>query len=200
MRLLAVHAWTALFLLLTASTLQAHPHVWIECGISAEFDDQGLTGFRQRWVLDEMFSASMLPVIDQNNDGVISAEESEVAKREAFDNLKEYNYFTDVRIDGKPFTVQFVKEFRCTLDASNRLVYEFVVPCTVKAGPAFKTVTIGVYDQSFFCDIGCMDSAAAKSKAPAGLVVESRRVEIGNTAYEEFGFTPQGIELRFSTK
>jgi ABC-type uncharacterized transport system substrate-binding protein len=201
MRLFCVLTATAALLLsLLPSTVSAHPHVWIECGITAVFDNEGLTGFRQRWVLDEMFSASMLPVIDLNKDGRISPEESEVARREAFDNLKEYNYFTDVRIDGKPFTVQFVKEFRCTLDEAGRLVYEFFVPCTVKAGPSPKTVTIGVYDASFFCDIGCMEIPSAGAGAQTGLVVESKRVELTDTPFDQFQFFPAGIEIRFRTK
>jgi ABC-type uncharacterized transport system substrate-binding protein len=201
MRLFSVLTATAALLLsLLPTTISAHPHVWIECGITAVFDNEGLTGFRQRWVLDEMFSASMLPVIDLNNDGRISPEESEVAKREAFDNLKEYNYFTDVRIDGKPFLVEYVKDFVCTLDGEGRLIYEFFVPCTVKAVPTPKTVTIGVYDASFFCDIGCMEIPLSRDGVQDGLVVESKRVELTDTPFDQFQFFPAGIEIRFRTK
>jgi ABC-type uncharacterized transport system substrate-binding protein len=198
MRLLAVHACTALILSLLGSKLHAHPHVWIECQITAEFDAQGLTGFRQHWVLDEMFSASMLPQFDLDKDRVISAEENMLAKREAFDNLKEYSYFTHVRIDGKPFKVQFVKEFRCTLDAANRLVYEFFVPCTVRATSELKTITLGIYDSSFYCDIGYAEGTPKLAGILTDLIVQSRRVELNDS--EAMMYSPQGYEVRFKKK
>jgi ABC-type uncharacterized transport system substrate-binding protein len=198
MRRLTAAACAMLLVLLSASPLRAHPHVWIECEITPLFDAEGLTGFKQRWVLDEMFSASVLPMIDLDSDGVISPQENEIARSEAFDNLKHYNYFTDIRIDGQPFRVEWATDFVCSIDESKRLVYTFFVPCTVKAGPTFRTVTIGVYDHSFYCDVGCV--AALKPEAHPGLVVESRPVELSDTIFDLFMISPLGTEFRFKKR
>jgi ABC-type uncharacterized transport system substrate-binding protein len=200
LRLLLLSACTALFLNGSALPAMAHPHVWIECELKAEFGPQGLMGFRHRWVLDEMFSASILPDIDLDKDRVISPRESETARKVAFDNLKEYGYFTDVRIDGKPFKVQFVKDFRCTLDSSGRLVYEFFVPCTVQAGANPKSVTIAVYDNTYFCDVAYAKGTPKIGGNNAELTVESKAVVLGEAAPDSFMPPPKGFEFRFRRK
>jgi ABC-type uncharacterized transport system substrate-binding protein len=57
-----------------------------------------------------------------------------------------------VKIDGKPFEVNFVKDFNPKI-IQNRVVYHFFVPCHVKAASSFKEVRIAIYDESFYTSV-----------------------------------------------
>jgi hypothetical protein len=64
-------------------------------------------------------------------------------------SLRDFGYFTDVRIDGERFQVQWIRDFKAELEAG-KLTYEFFAPCHVKAAETPKTVKIAVYDHSFY--------------------------------------------------
>ena len=42
------------------SPASAHPHVFVDYGISFVFDEKGLTGIAIDWAFDEMFSQMLL--------------------------------------------------------------------------------------------------------------------------------------------
>jgi hypothetical protein len=92
-------------------------------------------------------------------------------------NIKEFGYFTDIRIDGERFAIQWVKDFNASLD-KGRLVYEFTAPCHVKASATPRHVKIAVYDDSFYTYVNyasdegqnvnpAMDPMFADPSAPA---------------------------------
>lgn len=194
------YAGVVLLSMLAAETVQAHPHAWIDCEITARFDARGLAGFQQNWIFDEMFSATFIDEFDQDKNRVIDSAENARLKAEAFDNLKNFGYFNDIRIDGTTFPVQFVTEFQARIDGAGRLVYEFFIPCHVTAISTFKTVAIGVYDQSFYSDIGYTESTPQWAGATSGLVVDSRQVEFSDTFFEVIRYSPKGFEIRFKTQ
>ncbi len=139
------------FLALNA-TVWAHPHVWIYGAIIIYFDKDGLSGFKQEWVLDEMFSQMIIHDYDSNQNRKFEPEEVKKVYEGAFINLRNFNYFTHVKIDGNPFEVEFVKDFNVKL-VKDSIVYHFFVPCHVKSVSSFKEVRIAVYDESFYTNI-----------------------------------------------
>lgn len=139
------------FLAFPVSGLQAHPHMFIESHVSIEFDEKGLAGFRMKWILDEMSGASFIMDYDANQDGQFSPRETAILKKEAFDNLKEYNYMSHVAIDGRAFEVEWVKDFSALIE-DNKLVYHFFIPCHVTAIEQNKRIQMAVYDDAFFID------------------------------------------------
>ena len=136
-------------LLAAPVTAPAHPHAFVEAHVTLAFDDQGLAGIHQRWVMDEMLAASVLDLVHEDGDGVLSKAEADAIERQSFRLLKEYNYFNHIRIDGKPFAVQWARDFSVTMDG-NRMIYEFLVPCHVAAGPRDHEVLVAVFDDSFY--------------------------------------------------
>ncbi len=102
--------WSRFFIVLLLSypvPLAAHPHVFVDNQIEIAFDTKGLAGISVQWTFDEMFSAGIIFDYD-DGDGVFSSREIALIKEECFSNLKEYGFFFDILIDGKPFPVVFV--------------------------------------------------------------------------------------------
>lgn len=142
-----------LFLLLfVPSALQSHPHIFIDNRITIVFDENGLAGFRLNWVFDKVFSAAIIHDFDRNGDQSFSRGEIEAVKDGAFSNLKNFHYFCDIAIDGSIFQVQYVTDFVAAVKQS-RIIYNFFVPCHVRATPGYKKVTIAVYDGTYFTEI-----------------------------------------------
>lgn len=135
--------------LLNAGKARGHAHVWIHGGVIVHFDEKGMAGFKQEWVFDEMFSSMIIHDFDRNRNGRFEPEEVKEVYKGAFSNLKNFDYFTHVKINGKVFRVKFVKDFNAKI-VKQRMVYHFFVPCHIKATSSFKKIQIAVYDESFY--------------------------------------------------
>ena len=146
-------SWLGIFCsVFFASSLFAHPHVFIDNTITIVFDQNGLVGIKVKWVFDEMFSSMLIHDYDKNGDGVFGPDEIEKIKNGAFSNLKNFHYFTYIKINGEKFKVEYVKNFSSYLD-SKRIVYNFFVPCHVSATSLFKEIKLSVYDNTYYTDI-----------------------------------------------
>lgn len=138
--------------LLAEGKISAHSHVWVHHGVIVHFDQNGLAGFKQEWVFDEMFSNMIIHDFDKNQDGRFEPTEIKAIQKGAFSNLENFEYFTHIKIDGKPFKVNFVKDFKAEI-VDDIVVYHFFVPCHVKALSSFKEIRIALYDESFYTSL-----------------------------------------------
>jgi len=130
----------------------AHPHVFIDNRIAVVFNDKGLKGFRHEWAFDEMFSSTIIQEFDLNADGEFSEEEIKKVEKGAFSNLKEYNYFTDITINGEQFKIQEVRDFYAEIDRGV-MIYQFFIPCEETAVIENKEVKIAVFDPTYFVQV-----------------------------------------------
>lgn len=89
---------------------------------------------------------------DKNKDSTFSHDEIEKIKNGAFSNLGGYNYFTYIKINGEEFSVKYVKDFSADLN-SNRVVYNFFIPCHVSATSSYKEIKLSMYDNTYYTDI-----------------------------------------------
>jgi ABC-type uncharacterized transport system substrate-binding protein len=135
--------------LLRLPETHAHPHVFVANRFRIVFDDEGLAGIQVRWVFDRYFSQMIADEFDTDRDGALNSFEVAVIKKDAFSNLANFDYFTFVKISGKPFEVKYVRNFNSTLK-DGVLYYEFLIPCHVKAGKAFKEIRVSPYDPSYY--------------------------------------------------
>ncbi len=149
--------------LLPASTAQAHPHVFVEYGIDFVLDEEGLAGFRQIWTFDEMFSMTMLMEFG-NGDMKLTPDEVDLFKKGAFDNLKGFNYFTTLVVNGQLHKVDNVTNFTARTE-NEKLIYEFFVPIKVKS-PA--KVEVAIYDESYYTDVYLLRDKV-RIENPAGI-------------------------------
>jgi len=163
--------WVFLLMLLV-NGLSAHPHLFIESSLIIHFDEKGLAGIEETWVFDEMFSASVIDDQDKNQDGKFDEAETAVIKEEAFDNLKDFDYFTYIRINGEPFAPEYVKGFKPSIE-KDKLVYNFYVPCHVSASVANKKIEVSIFDTSYFTAVTMLDEKPALQGTPDAFEVST---------------------------
>lgn len=143
----------ALFIIFVGiKTTSAHPHVFIDGHLSAKMSQDGLVGFQLKWIFDDMMSSGVILDYDIDGDGVFNKKERQTVKSEVFDYLKNYNYFTEIEIDGKPFKIKHIQQFKPQI-LEGKLVYDFFIPCQVMVSSYKKVVKISVYDKEYFSHI-----------------------------------------------
>lgn len=151
-KLFVIPILAVMIISLAHNTAWVHPHVFMVQRIGFLFDEKGLAGFKMQWKFDEMFSSMITEDYDKNKNNHL--EENEVAeiKKNAFSYLSNYNYFSFVKIDKKPFEVKYVKKFSARIE-KNKLMYEFIIPCHVSAARQKKHISIATYDPSYYSAI-----------------------------------------------
>jgi ABC-type uncharacterized transport system substrate-binding protein len=140
------------FLLSALQEAHAHPHVFIEQRLNAVFDDKGLAGIQVHWKFDEMFTSMIAEEYDINRNGRLEAKEIELIREKAFSRISGNSYFCFIKIENKPFHVNFIKNFKAALE-NYELVYEFFIPCHVTAAGKYKKLVIATYDPSYYTAI-----------------------------------------------
>lgn len=141
--------WCWLLLLAGPGIALAHPHVFADTSLNIVFDEDGLSGIEVEWVFDEFFSSMILEEFDTDHNNEINSKENRGLEKGAFRNLKNYNYFNWMAIDGKKFTIKWVKDFKAHVKGG-RLVYSFFIPCHVKASQKDKIVVISPSDPTYY--------------------------------------------------
>jgi ABC-type uncharacterized transport system substrate-binding protein len=158
----------------------AHPHVFVATRYTLVFDDAGLAGLRVNWRFDEMFSTMIAEDFDRNRDGAFDAAESAAVEQGVFRNLAQFGFFTHVEIDGKPFAVEFVKDFVASRDG-RVMVYSFLVPCHVPAGPQPRRIKVSPYDPEYYAAVFFARDRPVTLENADGFKVESRIIEDHDT-------------------
>ncbi len=153
---------TISLIFLLASAAFAHPHAFMECTFAFVMDKDGLVGFKQRWALDEITTVSVLDVVDNDRNGLLSDEEKIAIRDLTVDSLLAYHYFTVANVNGKDYPVRKIKGFTAELQ-DGKLIYEFLVPCRVAAVPGqTQEVKVAVYDDSFYTFVVYVEKGAAR--------------------------------------
>ena len=90
------------FALLTAAAVQAHPHVWATMTTELLYAPDGsMTGVRQAWTFDDMYSAFATTGIKARTKGQFTRQELQPLAQVNVESLKDFDYFTYAKIDGK---------------------------------------------------------------------------------------------------
>lgn len=186
-------------LLLQAPRAGAHPHVFVESSLTLVFDDQGLAGFRERWLLDEMFTAFLVGDFDTNADGAFDPDETAALKAGAFDNLREFQYFTHILIDGNPFEIPEATDFSVEMSSDGRAIYTFFIPCPIPADADPKSVTIAIFDDTYYCDVLLVKEAiGAQHHEPFSLKPDLK--DLPELTYYFDQVIPKGLVFTFQKK
>ena len=139
-----------LLLALSVGRADAHPHVWVTLHSEILYAADGsMTGVRHAWQFDDMFSAYALQGIHHSKKGQYTREELASLAEVNVTSLKEYDYFTFARGDGKK--LRFTEPVDYWLEYRNAaLILHFTLP--LKTPATTKTLQIEVYDPSIFVD------------------------------------------------
>lgn len=144
----------------------AHPHVWVDTRSTVLFDNTGaMTGVYHRWTFDEMFSAYASQGLE-TEDGELTRESLQPLAQVNVESLHEFDYFTFLDMGEAP--AQFVDPVEYWLEHDGqRLTLHFTLPLDEPLMMDARSVSIEVYDPSFFVDFTPAETeAAALHNAP----------------------------------
>jgi ABC-type uncharacterized transport system substrate-binding protein len=164
-------------LVATVQLASAHPHVWVTMRSELVYGPDGtVTGVRHAWTFDDMFSAFATQGIDSKQRNVFTREELEPLAKTNVESLKDFDYFTVARINGKK--VDFLDPpSGYYLDYKDQiLTLHFTLP--LKTPMKAQDVQIEISDPSYFVDFSFeKDNAVALVGAPAGCKLQVARPE-----------------------
>jgi ABC-type nickel/cobalt efflux system permease component RcnA/ABC-type uncharacterized transport system substrate-binding protein len=186
-----------IFLFISSELVFAHPHVFIDCDITIVFDQNGLAGFHNHWVLDRMFSGNMLSSFapGYNPDQLtLTSDDIKSIKKGAFDSLVKHNYFQHIHVKNKDITDFVAQDFNAKATTKG-LVYDFFIPCYLKADQDISSVKMSVYDDSFYT---CIRITSILISEADGLNITHTIGPMKIFSYYMGQITPKGVTLQFN--
>jgi ABC-type uncharacterized transport system substrate-binding protein len=172
--------WIGLWALIVAAvpgTAQAHPHVWIDYELTVMFVKGRVTALHQEWSFDEDFTAAVMRDI-VGGQKVTKLDPAEIAKieKDAFSNLKNYDYFTHVFVGDGKVGVSEVKDFKARL-AGPKLIYSFTVPLAQPVDVKTAPVGFGIWDDTYYVDVGPAEGKAPKLEGDGAAACHATVIE-----------------------
>ena len=151
-RVLPLLALLAALLFSAPPGAQAHPHIWIDAFVEVVFDRGRVTALRINWTFDPFFTG--MAAADFDADGNESLDEVEAAKLAASsaENLKESGFFTHIWLGGDPLDIAAAQDFDAWME-DGRLNFAFTVAMPRPIDPAKTTLSISLYDPSYYIEI-----------------------------------------------
>jgi ABC-type uncharacterized transport system substrate-binding protein len=191
------HLWAGLaaaaVALLAPGTI-AHPHVWVTAAANLKFEAGKLTRVGMRWQFDAFFSQVLTGDFDKNQDGAFDADETKAMFDQVFTSLKDFGFFTHVRVGDAEVPFDHAENFTTAVDKGD-LVYMFDLVLEQPVDPKVGPVKMAVYDPTIYVDIilgGDKPVTVESPDAAACAWSFSSGDEISN---QGAFFTPQVVEL-----
>jgi ABC-type uncharacterized transport system substrate-binding protein len=155
----------------------AHPHVWIDYELAVMFEQGRVTALHQEWSFDEDFTAAVMRDI-VGGQKVTKLGPAEIAKIEknAFSNLKNYDYFTHVFVGDGKVGVGEAKDFKARL-AGAKLIYDFTVPLAKPVDAKTAPVGFGIWDDTYYVDVGPAEGQAPKLEGDGSAACHATIIE-----------------------
>lgn len=163
----------------------AHPHVWIAAKAEVVFAPDGkVTGIRHHWTFDEAYTAYVTQGLDKNNDGQLTPEELQDLATENAASLSEFEYFTTLKVKGKPQAFNDPRDARMSMDG-NRVVMSFLLPLKTPASGS-GNLAVEIDDPTFFVYFSLADqSSVTLANAPQGCVTSVAKAKALDTAMQK---------------
>lgn len=137
-------------LVAVTQTSDAHPHVWVISKSEIVYAPDGtITGIRHAWTFDEMFSTMAVQGLETKTKGVYSREELAALAETNVTSLKEFDFFTFAKLDGKKEKFGDPKDYYLEYK-DQTLVLHFVLPFKVPVKG--RELMLEVYDPSYFVE------------------------------------------------
>ncbi len=164
---------------LSASIADAHPHVWVTVQSEIMLDAaRRLKGIQHTWTFDQAYSAYVVQGVDREADGSIKADKLKETAQQNIEGLKEFNYFTMVRINGALVPFDPVDHYKLEFQG-DRLILSFYLALKDDANAEANAADIKINDPSFFGSLtvsGAEDAISLKN-APDGCHAKITRPE-----------------------
>jgi len=130
--------------------------------------DGSITGIRHAWSFDDMYSAFAVQGLESKKKGEFTAEELKPLAQVNVESLKEYDFFTYAKANGKNVTFAEPVDYSLEFNPKDTvLTLHFVLP--LKAPLKAKALELEVFDPSYFVDFSLVEKdPVSLEKAPAG--------------------------------
>jgi ABC-type uncharacterized transport system substrate-binding protein len=177
-------------LALASVEASAHPHVWVTMKSELVYAPDGtVTGVRHAWTFDDMFSVFATQGIDSKKKGEFTREELAPLAEVNVTSLKEYDFFTQAKANGKPVEFNEPPEgYYLEFDPKDTvLTLHFTLP--LKTPVKAKELTVEIYDREFFVDFSFAEKDPVKlvgAPAQCKLMV-GRPQEMGAALQQQLG-------------
>jgi ABC-type uncharacterized transport system substrate-binding protein len=144
----------------------AHPHVFVTVKSELVYGPDGsMTAVRHSWTFDDMFSTYATQGLETKQKGVFTREDLAPLAEVNITSMKEYNYFTHAKADGKKIAFGDPKDYWLEYKDAI-LTLHFTLP--LKTAARSKTFELEVYDPEYFIDLSFDEKEPAKlASAPA---------------------------------
>lgn len=167
-----------------ARAVAAHPHVFIDNTVTFVFTGDKITGLRMLWTFDEVFSETLLEDFDADRDGSFSAAEVAKIKKTSLPSLKQFDYFTHLWVDGKPFKSFDTTDLMVT-HKGDSVNYDMQITLAKPLDPRRGKIGAAIFDDTYY-------SRGRPAFAGAGTVQGDSR---GQLQVQRQGRRQQGLLL-----
>jgi ABC-type uncharacterized transport system substrate-binding protein len=145
-RLLFVAALTVF----AATAARAHPHVWVTMKSELVYAPDGsVTGVRHAWTFDDMFSTFATQGLESKEKGKFTREELAPLAQVNVESLKEFDYFTVARANGKKAELKGPVDYYLDF-TEGLLTLHFTLP--FKTPVKAQNLDVEMYDPTWFVD------------------------------------------------
>jgi ABC-type uncharacterized transport system substrate-binding protein len=150
----------AAFACLAAGAAQAHPHVWVTMKSDVVYGADGTaTGIRHAWTFDDMFSTFATQGLAAKEKDKFTREELAPLAEVNVTSLKDFEYFTKVRLNGKSADINAPVDYY--LEFTNGLLtLHFTLPLKIPAKA--QSLDVEVYDGMYFIDFSFAEKEPAR--------------------------------------
>jgi ABC-type uncharacterized transport system substrate-binding protein len=163
----------AFALALFAGRADAHPHVWIKATATVEFHDGKIVGVLHEWAFDEFFSSTLISDFDKNQNKKFDPDEIRELHDHAFIALKDYGYFTHIRIDHKEVRITATKDFFAMI-RDGKVVYRFFAELPKPVDPRKQHFDTATYDDTYYVDVAINPEHGTRLSGPGSKGCEAR--------------------------
>lgn len=155
------------FAAFAVTAAEAHPHVFIDAKEDIVFNADGkMIAVRHVWQFDAAFTAFAVQGLDADGDGELSDEELQPLAKVNVESLRDFHYFTRLKVNGQRAPVDEPKEYWLDFHGG-RLTLFYTLPLRTPTAVGPNTM-LEVFDPEYFVAFNFVaDHAITLTDAPA---------------------------------
>ncbi|MDX2264219.1 MAG: DUF1007 family protein [Hyphomicrobiales bacterium] len=185
--MISIHRWFAAVAIMVAAALvsgraAAHPHVFVTMKTEVLYNADGaITGFRQAWTFDDMYSSFAVYGLDVNEDGAYDRAELQSLADVNVQSLSAFGYFTFPRVRDAKLPLLPPRDYWLE-HKDNLLTLHFISDLAEPLPPAsHRDFTLRIYDREIYMSFkfdanrpvtlsGAPEGCASRVSRPSGVM------------------------------